>query len=149
VETSDDRVRQNKALVSRYIEEVFNTGEVERVSEFVSPDYVEVHENTVHPLGIEGAKQHVLGVRGAFPDMHITVEQQFGEGDWVITQITARGTHRGDWLGMKPTGKKMAFTGVNINRVVDGRIVEHGGAANLFGPLLEAGAIRIAGDEQE
>jgi hypothetical protein len=47
---------------------------------------------------------------------------------------------------MKPTGKRVEITGVNVDRVVDGRIVEHGGAANLLGPLLEIGAIRVVGD---
>ncbi len=61
----------------------------------------------------------------------------------MATCITARGTHRGEWLGIKPTGTAVAFTGVNIDRVVGGRIVEHGGAANMLGPLLEIGAIKL------
>ncbi len=65
------------------------------------------------------------------------------EGKWVVTRVTARGTQKGVWLGMRPTGKKVKITAVNIDRVVDGRIVEHGGAANLLEPLLEIGAIRI------
>jgi predicted ester cyclase len=67
----------------------------------------------------------------------------------VVTCITARGTHKGSWLGIKPTGKPVVFTGVNIDRVVDGRIVEHGGAANMLGPLLEIGAIKVVGKEEE
>ena len=55
-------------------------------------------------------------------------------------------THMGTWLGIKPTGKKVIFTGVNINRIVDGKIVEHGGAANMMGPLLEIGALQVVGD---
>jgi hypothetical protein len=53
----------------------------------------------------------------------------------------------GEWAGVRPTGKPLVFTGVNVDRVVDGRIVEHGGAASLLGPLLEAGAVRVAGTE--
>ena len=48
---------------------------------------------------------------------------------------------------MKPTGKPVTFTGVNVDHVVGGRIVEHGGAANMLGPLLEIGAIRVEGGE--
>jgi predicted ester cyclase len=55
-----------------------------------------------------------------------------------------RGTHKGVWLGMRPTGKKVEMTAVNIDRVFGGLIVEHGGAANVFEPLLEIGAIKIA-----
>jgi predicted ester cyclase len=135
---------QNKLLVRRYLEEVVNTGNVNDLAAFISPDYVEVHHNTRHAIGLEGAKRHVLGVRQTYPDLHLTVEQQIAEGDWVVTRVTARGTHRGVWLGMKPTGKVVTMTAVNIDRVVDGRIVEHGGAANLLEPFLEIGAIKVA-----
>ena len=74
------------------------------------------------------------------------VEQQIAEGEWVATRITARGTHSGEWLGIAPTGRSVAFSGVNWDRVVDGRIVEHGGAANMLGPLLEIGAVRAVGE---
>ena len=134
----------NKLLVRRYYEEVVNTGDVERSAEFISPDYVEVYNNQRHPVGVEGAKEHVLGVRRTYPDLHLTVERQIAEGEWVVTCITVRGTHRGVWLGMKPTNKKLEMTGVNVDRVVSGRIVEHGGAANVLEPLLEIGAIKIA-----
>ena len=139
----------NKLLVRRYIEQVVNTGDVDRLGEFISPQYVEIHEGVRHALGVEGAKAHVLGVRETYPDLHLTVERQIAEGEWVATCITARGTHQGSWLGMKPTGKAVAFSGVNINRIRNGRIIEHGGAANLLGPLLEIEAIRIVGKEGE
>ncbi len=71
------------------------------------------------------------------------------EGEWVVTRVTMRGTHRGEWLGMTPTGKAVAMCAVNVDRVVGGRIVEHGGAANLLGPLLEIGAVRTVGSREE
>jgi predicted ester cyclase len=135
---------ENKLLVRRYYQEVVNTGDVNRLTEFISSDFVEVHSNTRYPVGLDGARDHVLGVRQTYPDLHLTIEQQIAEGEWVVTRVTARGTHEGVWLGMRPTGEKLEMTGVNIDRVVDGRIVEHGGAANLLEPLLEIGAIRIA-----
>ena len=138
-------IDKNKLLIRRYIEDVINTGNIDEIEQFISSHYVEVHEGTRHPIGIEGAKAHILGVRQTYPDLHLTIEQQIAEDDWVATCITARGTHKGSWLGIKPTGKAVAFTGVNINRVVDGRIVEHGGAANLLEQLLEIGAIQVVG----
>jgi predicted ester cyclase len=123
-----------------------NTGNVSTLREFIAPDYVEVYSNTRHPAGLEGARQHILGVRETCPDLHVTVEQQIAEGEWVVTRVTACGTNRGgNWLGMKPTGKPVEITAVNIDRVVNGRIVEHGGAANLLEPLLAVGAIRAVG----
>ncbi|MCA8974502.1 MAG: ester cyclase [Planctomycetes bacterium] len=134
----------NKNLLRRYYEEVVSTGAVEMLPQYVAPDYVEVHGNTRHAIGLDGAKQHILGVLRTYPDLRLTVEQQIAEGDWVVSRVTMRGTHRGEWLGMKPTGRSIEVTAVNIDRVVGGRIVEHGGAADLLGPLLASGAIRVA-----
>jgi predicted ester cyclase len=138
----------NKRLVRRYLEEVVNTGNVDALAEFVSPACVEVYNNTRHAAGLEGAKQHIRGVRDTYPDLHLTVEQQIAEGEWVVTRITARGTHQGPWLGMKPTGKPVEITAVSVDRVVTGRIVEHSGAANLLEPLMAIGAVRAVGPEE-
>jgi predicted ester cyclase len=134
-----------KDLVRRYYEEVVGTGDLNRVAAFISPDYAEVYENTRYPLGIEGAKQHILGVRRTYPDLTLEVTQQVAEGSLVVSQVLMRGTHAGEWLGIAPTGKIIVVTAVNIDRVVGGRIVEHGGAANLLEPLLRIGAIRVVG----
>ena len=139
----------NKELVRRYYEEVVNTGDVNALSEFISPDYVEVHDNTRYPIGLEGAKEHIVGGRETYADLHLAIERQIAEGDWVVTQVIARGIHQGTWMGIKPTGKPVEFTCVNVDKVVNGRIVEHGGATNMFGPLLKIGAIRIVGPEDE
>jgi len=139
-------VEENKALIRRYIAELINTGNVDHVEEFISPDFTEVYAGKRYQVGIQGAREHVIGVRQTYPDLTLTVDQQIGEGDWVATSITARGTHQGVWLGMKPTGKTVVYTGVNVERVVDGKIVEHGGAANLLLELLEIGAIRVVGE---
>jgi predicted ester cyclase len=136
---------ENKALVRRYTEVVVNTGNLDDIATFIAPDYVEVYNNVRHELGIDGAREHILGVRRTYRDLHVTIEQQIAEGDWVVSRITARGTHQGAWMGIAPTGKKVEITGVNINRIVNGRIVEHGGAANLLEPLLEIGAIQVTG----
>lgn len=136
---------KNKTIVRRFIEEVVNTGKVDRVEEFISVDYAEVQDGERHAVGIEGAKAHIRGVRQTYPDLYLSIERQIAEGEWVATCITARGTHQGSWLGIEPTGKPVTFTGVNIDRVVGGRIVEHGGAANMLGPLLEIGAVKVVG----
>ncbi len=137
-------VEENKLLVRCSYEEVVSTGNIDLLAEFAWPDYVEVHNNIRHSSGLEGAKEHVLGVRNTYPNLHLTVEQQIAEGEWVVTRVTARGTHKGVWFEMKPTGKKVEMSTVNIDRVVNGRIVEHGGAVNLLEPLLEIGALRMA-----
>nr|NIT55791.1 ester cyclase [Fodinibius sp.]NIV10769.1 hypothetical protein [Fodinibius sp.]NIY24375.1 hypothetical protein [Fodinibius sp.] len=131
----------NKMIVRRFYEEVVNTGSVEEASRFISPDYVEIHRNNRHAIGLDGVKEHIRGVRRTYPDLHLTIEQQIAEGEWVVTRVTMRGTHEGEWAGIGPTGKRIEVTAVNIDRVVNGLIVEHGGAADLLGPMLEIGAI--------
>ncbi len=138
-------LESNKTLVRRFYEEVVNAGNLDLIENFLSPEYAEIHDGKRHVIGIEGAKVHTIGVRQTYPDLHISIDQQIAEGEWVVTCFTATGTHKGSWLGIKPTGKPVAFTGVNVDRVVNGRIVEHGGAANMLGPLLEIGAIKVVG----
>ena len=139
-------IDKNKKLVRRYIEEVVNTGDLKNLDEFVSPDYIETLDPGKKILGVEGARQHIMGVHQTFPDLHLTVEKQISEGAWVVTYITARATHQGEWLGMKPTGKEVEITVVNVDKIVNGRIVEHGGAANMFEALLGIGAIQVVSE---
>ncbi|MCA9257497.1 MAG: ester cyclase [Phycisphaerales bacterium] len=138
---------RHKTLVRRYYIEIVNTGDVRRIEEFISPEYVEVHDGKRYAVGIEGAKAHVLGVRQTYRDFHIAIDRQIAEGSWVVTCMTASGVHCGEWLGIAPTHRRVEFSGVNVDRVVDDRIVEHGGAVNLLGPLLEIGAIRVQGPD--
>lgn len=131
----------NKTIIRRFIDEIENTGDVSNIHEFISEDYVEVHEGERYKIGIKGAEDHVLGVRKVYPDLKLTIENQISEGEWVVTTYTVTGTFKEEWFGMKPTGKPITYTGVNVDRVRDGKIIEHGGAANLLTPLMEAGVI--------
>ena len=131
----------NKTIIRQYVERIENTGDVSIIHEFISQDYTEVYEGERYPIGIQGAIDHVLGVRRVFPDLNITVENQISEGEWVVTIYSVTGTFKDEWFGMKPTGKPITFTGVNVDRIKDGKIIEHGGAVNLFDPLLKAGVI--------
>ncbi len=135
----------NKALLRRYYEEVVSGGLLDELPRCLAADYAEVHGGRRHPIGLEGARQHILGVRRTYPDLRLEVQQQIAEGEWVASTVRMRGTHLGEWLGMRPTGLPVEATAVNVDRVVAGRIVEHGGAADLLGPLLEIGAVEAAG----
>lgn len=145
---ADMGLADNKALVRRFYEEVVSTGDLTRVAELIAPDYVEVHDGQRHAVGIAGVKAHVEGVRQTYHGLTITVVQQIAEGDWVASSIVAEGRHEGRWLDIEPTHRAVSFTGVNLDRVVDGRIVEHGGAANMLGPLLEIGAVRVVSERE-
>jgi predicted ester cyclase len=73
------------------------------------------------------------------------VERQIAEGEWVVSQVIARGVHTGDWIEMKPTGKTVEISVVNVDRIADGKIVEYGGAANMLETLLHIGAVKVVG----
>lgn len=139
-------VDDNKAVVRRFYEG-FNRGDADLVASLVTPDYTESFDGIAQVVGADGARAHVTGVRQTYPDLCITIERQIAEGEWVASCITATGTLLGSWLGIQPTGRPVSFTGVNVDRVVNGRITEHGGAANLLGPLLAIGAVRVVGEE--
>ncbi|MBI4911722.1 MAG: ester cyclase [Acidobacteria bacterium] len=136
-------LEQNKLVARRLLEEVVNTGNVDLLPELVSPDCREANDPAGHSVGLDSMRAHVLGVRQTFSDLHLTVEHQIAEGDWVATRVTGRGTHSGVWLGMLPTGKQVEIIAVNLDRIVDGKIIEHGGAANMFEALLGIGAIKL------
>jgi predicted ester cyclase len=138
-------IESNRRLVRDYYERVVSTGAVERILEFIAPDSVEVSEGAVYPVGQAGARDHILGVRRTYPDLRLAVEQQIAEGEWVVTRVLMRGTHEGEWLGIRPTGQPVEMRAENVDRLVNGRIVEHGGAANLLEPLLKIGAVRVVG----
>lgn len=130
-----------KTIIRRYIEEIENTGDISNIQEFISEDYVEVYEGERYKIGVQGASDHVPGVRRVYPDMKLTIENQICEGEWVVTIYSVTGTFMAEWFGMKPTGKAITFTGVNVDLIKDGKIIEHGGAANLLEPLMKSGVI--------
>jgi len=140
-------IDQNKLLVRQYYEHVVNTGDVDRIPEFVAPGYVEIYNGVRNECGIAGAEAHILGVRATFTDLHLTVDRQIAEGEWVVSQVTARGIHTGNWMEMKPTGKTVEISVVNVDRIINGKIVEHGGAANMLETLFQIGAVKVVGSE--
>ena len=112
------------------------------MSEFVSPECcVKIGEKQI-PAGIDGMKERIKATKQTYPDYRMKILKQFCAGDYVISEFIMEGTHEGEWIGIKPTGKRLVFTGVNIDKVADGLIVEHGGAVNTFETLFEAGVIR-------
>jgi predicted ester cyclase len=146
---SNEMKPDNKSIVKNYIEKVVNTGDVEIITQFISSDYVEIYNSKRYVIGINGAKEHIKGVRNTYPDLKLSIDNQIAEGEWVATCYTMRGTHTGLWMGIKPTGKRIKVTGVNIDRIIDNKIVEHGGAANMFDGLLEIGAIKTVSETEE
>jgi steroid delta-isomerase-like uncharacterized protein len=131
-----------KAIARRFLEEAFNSGNLDVVDELVAPEFVNHDAALPEPgVGIEAAKASITGYREAFPDLRLTIEQQLAEGEYVTTRWSARGTHQGNLMGMAPTGKQATVTGITIDRMVDGRFVESWTNWDTLGLMQQLGVI--------
>ena len=134
-------VEENKTIELRFFEEVVNKGNLAVLDEIVAPDFVSHGGPPELPPGREGYKQFFATAHSAFPDFHSTLEDMIAEGDKVVERFTARGTHRGEWMGIPPTGKQMTVTGIGIHRISDGKIVEDWTSMDMLGALQQIGVV--------
>ena len=133
---------QNKALVRHMVEEIFNRGNMSRVDEFLAPDFVEREELPPGiPSGREGVKQLTTMLRSAFPDFKATIDDIVAEGDKVVIRQTWSGTHKGEFMGIPPTGKSVSFGVIDIIRIAGGKCVEHWGQMDSMGLMQQLGVI--------
>ena len=112
--------------IQRYFDELFNAGRLELVDELLHPEYVNHSPGSPDlPRGREGVAIVVRALRGAFPDLHYTIEDLVVGADAVATRTTLRGTHRGDFFGLATTGRAVEVAQITIERFREGRIVAH------------------------
>ncbi len=115
---------ENKAKFQLLYDEILNKGNLDAFEELCAPNFVKHAIPPSSDYGIEGSKQSVLMLRKAFPDIKYTVEDMIEDGDKLVARWSAQGTHKGEFMGIPPTGKQVAFTGIEIIRVKDGKAVE-------------------------
>ncbi len=113
----------NKAIIRRFYEEILTKGDLAVADELCAPDYAGHFLPPTVPPGIEGLKQLLTMYRTAFPDLRFTIEDLIAQGDKVVARATTRGTNQGTFLGSAPTGKQVAVTGIDMFRLVDGKVV--------------------------
>jgi steroid delta-isomerase-like uncharacterized protein len=133
---------ENKEKVRRFLQEAFNEGNLGVVDEIFASDYV-LHDpaNPEEIRGPEGIKQFVQMYRSAFPDTHITVEDQIAEGDEVVTRWTGRGTHQGELFGVAPSGNQVELSGITISRFEGGKIAEDWTNSDTLSMMQQIGAV--------
>jgi steroid delta-isomerase-like uncharacterized protein len=136
-------VEQNKAVLRREVEELYNhTGNLDVVEELFSPEYVSHEPTSGETRGIEGARQFAATFREAFPDLECTVEDMVAEGDEVVMRFRGSGTHEGETEAFgPPTGKRMEITGITIKRLAGGRIDEAWTNFDALGMMRQLGVI--------
>ena len=132
---------ENKAIARRFIDEVINKGDLGVIDELVSPSMVDHSAPPGLPSGPEGTKQMLTMSRTAFPDPNGTLQDLLAEGDKVAVRYTIRGTHQGDFMGIAATGKKVTIEGIEIDRIEDGKVVEHWESMDMMALMQQLGAV--------
>jgi predicted ester cyclase len=131
---------QNKKVFERVVEEAYNKGNVDVLNEVFASNFIE-HQAGIVPPTAEGVKRSIAFLRGAFPDMKLTIEEIIANGDKTWARITGRGTHQGPFMGIPPTGKPIAVTVMDECRFEDGKIVEHWGVADQLAVMAQLGGL--------
>jgi predicted ester cyclase len=111
---------ENKAIVRRYMEQVWNKGDPAVADELVDPRFNEIHPERSGP---EGEKHFSAFYRTTFPGFRFTIEDMIAEGDRVVVQWIVSGTHGGEFMGVAATGKPFEADGISIYRLSGGKIV--------------------------
>ena len=135
---------ENKALVRRFEEEVWNGRNPSRVDQFFAAGHI-FRAAGSPPLDREGHRQMIAHFQDAFPDGRNTSEELLAEGDKVVQRWTFRGTHHGAFQGIPPTGKPVTLTGISIWRVDGGTIVESWHELDTLGLMQQLGVIPAPG----
>jgi steroid delta-isomerase-like uncharacterized protein len=138
-------VAENKAIVRRWFEEVWNKGNLDAVDELVAATVVSEIPGEPEVRGPEAWRQQVSSTRAAFPDLAFTIEDQIAEEDKVATRWTLRGTHQGEFMGVPATGKQVTVTGISITRYANGKNVGSWNEMDLLGLMQQLGAIAPVG----
>ena len=134
---------ENKALIRRYIKAIDDnqTSDWSILDEYISDDFV-AHNPPVPGVSLdrEGMKQAAEIFRVATPGTH-EVGMQVAEGDLVVSQVTGRGVHAGELLGIPPTNKEVETDGIAIHRIRDGKIVEYWSVTDIARVLQQVGVL--------
>jgi len=126
----------NKALIRRAFEHM-NERDTSVIAE-LCPDCV-YYSPAIGELRGETHKKPFTSLLSAFPDARWTVEDQLAEGDKVVTRYVMTGTHNGEFMGVAPTGRQITITGLCLDRIVEGKIVEEWDEWNALSMMRELG----------
>ena len=139
-------LRNNKALIKKLFEEEINQKNLTVMESMVTDEYVSHNDSIGSPGGIKQTEKFLAAVFAAFPDTRVTIEDMIAEGDKVVVRNTWRGTFRGPWMGIPPTGKEVTWTGIVIWRIEKGKIAERSANIN-FNEVMQKLAERSSKNE--
>ncbi len=125
--TLQEQLQERKRVARRIVEEVIDGRNIALADELIAQDYVEHNPTDGLAPGLAGFKEWIALAHAGFPDWQHSIEDLIAEGDRVVVRTVARGTHRGEFMGIPPTGRRVAEPGIDIMRIVGGKMVEHWG----------------------
>jgi len=131
----------NATIVRNFVEEAINRGEIDSAEKYVWEDVVEQVPLPGQGPGLEGLKDILRGMRAAFPDLNFGIEEQISEGDKVLSRFVWTGTHRGVFMGVPATGRRVSVWGMVIDRLEQGRIKDTRILMDALGLMMQLGAI--------
>lgn len=129
---------ENKAIAHALFPKAWNEGDFSLAEKYVAADVIDHFDNS---QGIESFKHVINMFRTAFPDIHLTVQDEIAEGERVVHRWTMSGTQQGEFRGIPSTGKQITWTGITIVRFADGKIVERWANVDILSMLQQLGAI--------
>jgi steroid delta-isomerase-like uncharacterized protein len=138
---------ENKALVRRFFALGPSQGDLKAAGELLANDFT-LHVPLPCSPGVQGMKEVILACRAAFEHLDVTVEDLVADGEMVAARFTARGIHKGTFMGLLATGKSITMTGIEIFRIENGRIAELWGEANLLGLMQQLGILPPLGERR-
>jgi steroid delta-isomerase-like uncharacterized protein len=133
------RARRGADVFRRVIDEGFNRGNFDAWDDCF-PEHIIEHQYGL-PSTLAEFKRSIAGLRRAFPDLHLEIDELIAQGDKVWARMTARGTHQGPFMGVAPSGRSFTITVIDVCRIEDGRIVEHWGVPDRFALMHQIGAL--------
>ncbi len=133
--------RENKTIARRYVQEAINQRNMDVLDEIFAPEFVDHTAVPGQAPGVEGLKQFFTMMDAGFPDFRAVVEDVIAEGDEVAIRFTFHGTHQGEFMDIPPTGRRVTMSGIDIFRVVDGKVVELWGQEDVLGMMRQLGAV--------
>ena len=132
---------ENIATLHRFVEEVINQGHLDAADELVEEDFVELDPLPGQRQGRDGLKEVIGMMRSAFPDIHWAVEETIAAGEKVVSRFKWSGTHRGEFLGIPATGRRVTVTGVVLDRLRAGKMVDSRILMDTLALMQQLGAI--------
>lgn len=131
-----------KEIIKHFYEVIVSENLLHELPQYISESCFLIDGEQKIPLGLEGMEKHLTAVKQTYPDYKMRILRQYEDGDYIISEFIMEGTHKGEWIGIKPTHKRLSFTGVDIDRIENGKIIEHGGAVNTFETLYAHNMIK-------